>query len=49
MEVGAAGGTEVAEAAFVTGEDVDGVFGFVEGLEGGSGSGKDGGSTGLRG
>lgn len=39
----------MAEAALVAGEDVDGVFGFVEGLEGGSGGGKDGGSAGFRG
>ena len=39
----------MAEATLVAGEDVDGVFGFVEGLEGRGGSGKDGRGAGFRG
>ena len=39
----------MTEAALVAGEDVDGVFGFVEGLEGRGGGGKDGGGAGFRG
>lgn len=49
VEIGAAGGAEMAEAALVAGEDVDSVFGFVEGLEGRGGGGKDGRGAGFRG